>query len=203
MSFLRGERIELRSLRQQDAYGVYVEWLNDAVVCAGNRHHRFPYAVGDALAYIQQSHVAKDQIVLAIIHQKNGRHIGNIALKRLDYIDRTAELVILIGEQAYWGQGYGKEAARLLLDHAFFTLNLHRVSCGTFESNAPMRRLALALGMREEGRRREAAFKHNRVLDVIEYGILRREYLARFGAPPDLSGRGALRSPSAHRRARR
>ena len=160
LPFLRGERLELRPLRREEAYGAYTGWLNDAVVCAGNRHHRFPYAVGDALAYIQQSHVAKDQIALAISHRKDGKHIGNIALKRLDYIDRTAELVILIGEQTYWGQGYGKEAARLLLDHAFFTLNLHRVSCGTFESNAPMKQLALALGMRKEGRAPTASWAH-------------------------------------------
>lgn len=182
LPFLRGKRIVLRPLREEDAYGPYAGWLNDAKVCAGNRHHRFPYGVADALAYIQQSRVAKDQIALAIVHQETERHIGNIALKRVDYIDRSAELVILVGEQAYWGQGYGQEAAQLLLDHAFFTLNLHRVSCGTFESNTGMRRLVGALGMREEGRRREAAFKQHSWLDVIEYGVLRHEYVARFGA---------------------
>ena len=39
-----------------------------------------------------------------------------------------------------------------------------------------MQRLALYLGMKEEGRRREAAFKDGRYVDLIEYGILAGEW---------------------------
>jgi RimJ/RimL family protein N-acetyltransferase len=39
-----------------------------------------------------------------------------------------------------------------------------------------MRRIALDLGMREEGRRREAAFKDGRFVDCVEFGVLRAEF---------------------------
>jgi RimJ/RimL family protein N-acetyltransferase len=37
--------------------------------------------------------------------------------------------------------------------------------------------------MRLEGRRRQAAFKDSRWLDVLEYGVLRDEYVEKFGDP--------------------
>ncbi len=182
--FLLGKRLMLRPLRKEDASGPYLEWFNDSAVCAGNGHHFFPYTAQDALQYIQRAHSSQSELILAIAKRQGDQHIGNIALKRINTISRTAELAIVIGDKNSWGKGYSKEAARLLLDHAFFALNLNRVYCGTFESNQPMRRLARFLCMKEEGRRRQATFKQNRYLDIIEYGVLRREYSLRFGGPP-------------------
>ena len=179
--FLRGENIYLRPLQTEDAQGPYLQWFNDEEVSAGTSHHDFPFTIKDASAYIERAQKFDDELILAIALKSDDRHIGNITLKRINYISRTAELAIVIGDKSCWGKGYSKEAARLLLDHAFFTLNLNRIYCGTFETNIPMQKLAEYVGMRIEGRRRQAAFKNNRFLDLIEYGVLREEYLGRFG----------------------
>lgn len=181
--FLVGERVYLRALEEADAEGDYPRWFNDEEVCHGNSHHRFPYTRESARDYIRHSRTARDELVLAIALCEDDRHIGNIALKRIDPVSRSAEFAIVIGAKDCWGKGYSKEAGQLLLDHAFFTLNLNRVYCGTFETNVPMQKLAEFLAMEVEGRRRQAAFKHNRYLDVIEYGVLREEYIERFGEP--------------------
>jgi len=110
--------------------------------------------------------------------REDDRHVGNIALQEINWVNRSAEFAILIGDRTAWGNGYGRDAARLLLDHGFNALNLHRVHCGTFEDNETMQRLALYLGMREEGRRREAAFKDGRYVDILEFGVLGNEYAA-------------------------
>jgi RimJ/RimL family protein N-acetyltransferase len=68
------------------------------------------------------------------------------------------------------------DAASLLLHHGFNTMNLHRISCATFETNLAMKKLALALGMKEEGRRIEAAYKDGNYVDIIEYGILKSDF---------------------------
>ena len=59
-------------------------------------------------------------------------------------------------------------------------LNLNRIACGTFENNKGMRKLAEYLGMCEEGRRRRAVYKYGRYVDVIEYGVLKDEYVVLF-----------------------
>lgn len=178
--FLSGEKIYLRGLRESDAQGPYPSWFNDEEVCQGNSHHVFPYSQEQALAYIRESRGTDRRLVLAIVRREDGAHIGNIALDNIDYINRSAALTIIVGDKAAWGKGYGREAARLICDHGFTTLNLRRISAGTFEDNAGFRRIAQYLGMVEEGRRRQEAFKLGRYVDVVEYGLLREEFLHRF-----------------------
>ena len=173
---IEGERLVLRGLQPQDADGPYPDWLNDARVCAGNSHGLFPYSREAARAFIADSAGRRDSLTLAIELREGGRHIGNIALQGIHPIYRKAEFAILLGEADTWGQGYGKEAGLLLCRHGFDQLNLHRIECGTFASNQGMRRLALALGMQEEGRRREAAFIAGHYEDIIEFGMTRNEF---------------------------
>jgi RimJ/RimL family protein N-acetyltransferase len=192
ISFLEGERIYLRPLVESDAEGPYPSWFNDEEVCRGNSHHVFPYAAEAALAYIRQAAQSPDNLILAIIRREDERHIGNIALQGIHTVYRSAELSIVIGDKSAWRKGYAREAMRLLCDHGFGALNLNRIACGTFEDNQGMKRLALAVGMQEEGRRRQAAFKQGRYVDVIEYGVLKSDYECfrsdRQDAVPDLIG---------------
>jgi [ribosomal protein S5]-alanine N-acetyltransferase len=181
--FLEGGEIYLRPLVAGDADGPYPRWFNDAEVCRSNAHHVFPYRVEDARRYIAYANRGRDRLVLAIVHRADNRHIGNIALESIDYINRVAELAIVIGEKSSWGKGYGKEAARLLCDHGFVVLNLNRISAGTLDDNIGFQRIADYLGMVREGRRRRAVYKLGRYVDVVEYGLLRSEFFTRFGRP--------------------
>lgn len=182
-SFLKGPDIHLRALEASDCEGAYLRWFNDPEVCRFNGHHLFPYRPEEALQYVRQVKQSPSDLVLAIVLTAGNRHIGNVSLQGIDWVHRVAQFAILLGEKDCWGKGYSKQAGRLILDHGFRTLNLHRIECGTAETNVPMRRLAESLGMKPEGRRRQALFRENRYLDVLEYGILREEYLPRSESP--------------------
>ncbi|MBY0449744.1 MAG: GNAT family N-acetyltransferase [Cyanobacteria bacterium] len=175
-TFLSGERVYLRGLDEHDVKGNYVHWLNDPEVCRYNSHHTFPYTQEQALAYIRSLSNTRDKLVLAIIERQSQKHIGNLALQNIHAINQSAEFAILMGEKAFWGLGYGKEAASLIMTHGFLALNLHRIYCGTNHENIGMQKLAESLGMKEEGRLRQATFKHGKFMDVIQYGILKSEY---------------------------
>lgn len=176
LKFIQGDRLYLRSLVEKDADGPYLGWLNDEVVCRGNSHHVYPYTRAQAIDYIQHAANVDSDLVLAIVLKEKDRHIGNIALARINRIYRSAQFAILLGDKDQWSKGYGLEAGRLIVHHGFFALNLRRIECATFETNQAMKKLALALGMREEGTRRQAAFKDGKYLDVVEYGVLRGEF---------------------------
>ncbi len=180
MPFLVGKNIYLRGLTEEDCDGPYPGWFNDADVCEENSHHLFPYSKPTAHAYVQQVNNRKDKLVLAIVRSKDNVHIGNVALSSINFVNRTAALRIIIGDKSCWQKGYGKEAARLICDHGFLSLNLNRIACGTFGDNIAMQKLAEYLGMLKEGTRRKAVYKSGRYLDTIEYGVLRSEYVARF-----------------------
>jgi len=174
--FLECERILLRPLEEGDARGPYPEWFNDQEVCRGNSHHVYPYTMRDAEEYIRYARTTQDDLVLAIVLKEDGRHIGNIALQGIHPVYRSADLSLVIGDRAAWGNGYGKEACRTVCDHGFSALNLNRIACATFDTNEPMKHIARFLGMKEEGRRKEAAFKDGHFVDVVEFGVLAGDY---------------------------
>ena len=179
--FLSGSNIYLRALDISDLNGGYLNWLNDSDVCAYNSHHVFPYSREKAEKYISRINESSTDLVLAMVVKENNRHIGNISLQNINFINRNAEFAILLGEQEYWGKGFSKEASLLIVKHGFNEFNLNRIYCGTSEFNIPMQRLAVYLGMQEEGRRREAQFKHGRYNDLIEYGVLYKDFFKIFG----------------------
>lgn len=176
--FLRGKRVTLRPLRPSDADGPYAGWFNDPEVHRHNSHGTFPFLREQALAYIERVRTSRVDLVLAAETVENPRHVGNITLQHIHSVYRSAEFAVVFGDRSVKGTGIGFDAAVLLLRHGFDALGLHRVACGTIESNASMQKLAQRLGMREEGRRRQAMWKHGRFFDVIEYGVLAQEFHA-------------------------
>jgi [ribosomal protein S5]-alanine N-acetyltransferase len=174
--FIPGKEISLRPLTEDLLAGTYVSWLNDPEICKYNGHHFFPYTDDSAREYIRHVNQSGHDLVLAIFLNQPARHIGNIALQSICWISRTAEFGILLGERDCMGKGYAYEAAVLVLQHGFRDLGLRRVNCGTSAENTAMQKLAVRLGMKEEGRRRLGMFKNGKPVDVIEYGILNEEF---------------------------
>jgi len=160
----------------EDAAPPYIDWLNDSEVCHGNHHHRWPYTTEQAKLFIEEACSNRSSVVLAIEVLESAEHIGNIALQNINSIHRSAELSILIGSRASWGKGYGREAASVLVKHGFEELNLNRIECGTPSYNQGMIKLALALGMTEEGRKRNAFFKNGSYHDIVSFSLLANEF---------------------------
>lgn len=171
-AFFVGEKVYLRPLNELDAEGNYPYWFNDSEVCRYNRHARFPNTKEKTLEYIKSVKDSLTELVLAIVDKKDNKHIGNVSLSRINYIDSNAELSIIIGEKDYWGKGIGKEAWEMVMDYGFKTLNLHRLYCGTHAENIGMQKIALACGMKEEGKLIDAVFKNGKYADIILYGAI-------------------------------
>ena len=174
--FLKNDLVALRTLLPTDLTTDYLQWLNDQEASAQNSHAYFPYTPQQLESYYTAVQQSKNVLVLAIIVLETGKHIGNLSLQSINWINRSAEYAILIGDKNSWGKGYAYEASTLLIEHGFKNLNLHRIYCGTTAENFGMQKLASKLNMKEEGRRREAFFKDGKFQDILEYGVLRSEY---------------------------
>lgn len=173
--FLEGENICLRLLKTDDVNGDYCLWLNDPEITAFNSHGRFPITKEKLLSYIDHSRSSKNDLILAIEDKITLKHIGNISLQNINWLDRNAEIAFLLGNKAFWGKGIMHEAGSLLINHGFQNLNLHRIYCGTSSENVGMQKLAAKLKMKKEGLRKEAIFKKGQYYDIVEYGILATE----------------------------
>jgi len=170
------KRLFLRGLCKQDINDGYFHWFNDQKVCEYNSHGLFPNTKGKMEKYLNALEDTNDKLVWAIVEKESNKHIGNISLLEINWINRNAEFAIIVGEKKYWGQGYAYEAAKVLLEHSFAKLNLKRIYCGTAATNEGMQKLAVKLSMKKEGTRRKHLYLNGRYIDLVEYGLLREEF---------------------------
>jgi len=175
--FIVGSKIYLRGLEEQDLTGNYYQWFNDSEVCRYNSHGIYPNNIHKMKSYLEGIYTDNTLLVLAIITKENNTHIGNISLQNIDWFHRNAEYAIILGEKTHWGKGYAKEASLLILNHGFNTMNLHRIYCGTADNNLGMQKLATYMKMTKEGIRRQAMYKNGAYRDMLEYGVLKTEFL--------------------------
>jgi RimJ/RimL family protein N-acetyltransferase len=167
----------VRGLRESDLDGPYPEWFENQEANRYNSHGNFPRTKKWFRGFYENLD-GEDRIVWAICHKEDG-HIGSISLQSLSFINRNAEFAILIGDNRHWGKSVGVNAGLILLRHGFLKLNIERVYCGTAATNLSMQKLALKLGMLEEGRRRKHLFLEGAWVDMLEYGILKDEFMKR------------------------
>jgi len=114
---------------------------------------------------------SQTEIRLAICLKQGDQHIGNIHLTNIDWVSRHACVGIFIGEAEHQSKGYGQQAMRLILRHAFHHLGLHRVYLTVLEDNDRAIRAYQKCGLVVEGRLRQHDFKRGQFKDLIFMGI--------------------------------
>jgi len=171
-----GERVRLRPIERDDLPR-FVEWFGDPEV----RRHLLvylPFSLAQEKRWFENllGRLERQEDLVLAIETSGGVHIGNVGLHAIDWKNRNAELGIVIGEQAYWGQGYGTDAIRTLLGLAFGEMNLHRVFLRVDADNGRGIRCYEKAGFRREGAFREAVFKEGTYHDQYVMSILELEF---------------------------
>ena len=88
----------------------------------------------------------------------------------------------------YHGQGYGSEAIRWLLSWGFRHGNLNKIEIGVFGWNTGALRLYERLGFVREACKREHLWCDGEYWDMIELGMLRREWKEKYGGEKMVEG---------------
>ena len=114
--------------------------------------------------------------MMMIVDLETDAPIGWCALFYRIPANRRAHLGIIIGEKSSWGQGYGEEAIRLMLEYGFGVLNLNSVELGVYAFNRRAIRCYEKVGFRKIGRHREARLVAGVAHDTISMDILASEF---------------------------
>lgn len=118
-----------------------------------------------------------DRLDLAIMVEDD--YVGEVVLNELDTANLSCNLrIALIGSRAF-GKGYGSEALALVLDHAFGTTPLHRISLDVFSFNDRARHVYKKAGFVEEGVLRDALRWDGEWHDSVIMSVLRPDWQAR------------------------
>lgn len=173
----KGQKVLLRATTREDMMRQW-EVENDAEMWFWDGGTPRPSSLQQLMAHFDQasSNQSSDDVAFAI--EADGKYIGHCGLHSFDKTARTCELGIEIGDRAYWGQGYGRDAVQLLLNYAFHHRNMNRVWLSTHSENERAIRCYRACGFVEEGRLRQHLWIDGRYVDRVIMGVLRDESTA-------------------------
>lgn len=160
-------------------------WYADPEVGRLTRYQDGAMARDEIDRFFQIRVVGPSSLTLAIHVRDTGRLIGTCAFSQLDPDNGSALYHITIGEKDAWGHGYGTEATRLMLDHAFGSLGLHRVALSVFAFNERAIRSYQKVGFVIEGQSREAIWRDGRFWDELHMSVLAEEWRMLAPLPTD------------------
>jgi len=164
---LEGDKIYLRSLTVEDATDEYVGWLNDPEVNQFLESRFENHTLGSVRAHIEKTTQTTTNIFLAILRKDTDNYIGNIKLGPMDMHHRVGSVGLMIGDKNSWGKGFATEAIQLMTEHAFDTLELHKVTAGVYANNVASIKAFFKLGFFEEGRLKRHIFFNGEYIDKV------------------------------------
>jgi ribosomal-protein-alanine N-acetyltransferase len=173
---IEGRTINLRTLKNSDAYSVYKN-ANDREISKYTRLP-YPYRLKHAYNFVrlcQENYKKKTDYELGIESKETGKIIGMISLMHLDNLLRNAEVGYWLGKQ-YWRRGITLEALTLILDYGFHTLQLVRVYAKVMHPNLPSIRLLQRAGFRYEDRIRKSFFRDGEWFDELVFALLDKDF---------------------------
>ena len=170
-----GDRVVLRR-HVPDNIRAFQRWYSDPDVVRLTRYQDGPMRRDEIDRFFAARALGPASLSMAIHVVDSNRLIGTCALSQLDPDNGSALFHITIGEKDTWGRGYGTEATRLMLDHAFTELGLHRVALTVFAFNERAVRSYRSVGFVVEGRAREAIWREGRWWDEISMSLLDSEW---------------------------
>jgi RimJ/RimL family protein N-acetyltransferase len=110
---------------------------------------------------------------LAVVKKDDLKLIGGCGIRKESKIQCVIGYIF---NREYWGQGYGTETARALVDFGFTELGVHRVYATCDTENVASRRVLEKAGMALEGTLRGNTIRQGEFRDSFILSILRHEW---------------------------
>ena len=174
---LETDRLLLRELRHGDAPTLLkihgnaqvMQWMGmDALKDLEAAHHTVSRFLAGHLSPVPSMRWGLER-------KSDGQLLGTGGVFNLSKEWKKCTLGYELGIEAQ-RQGYMHEALKAIIPRAFEHLELHRIEALIHRDNHASFKLAQRLGFQLEGTLREVAFWNNSHHDMVQLGLLRREF---------------------------
>ena len=169
--FLKGKKTTLRPVSEKDI-PLFLRWFNDPEIRPFITA-MFPMTEGGEREWVEGLAKKSDKDIVLVIEVKG----STIGIHRINWQSRVGTTGAVIGEKEYWNNGYGTDAKMAVLDYAFNTLNLRKISSSVKAFNKRSLAYSLHCGYKVEGRLRRQHFALGKYWDEVVLGVFRDEWL--------------------------
>lgn len=177
MPYLYGDTIMLREYRQDDMQAIRA-WVNDAdSVRYLSSRYWMPQSYADTADFLDHvTHAGPNGAYFVIAQKETQVYIGQIDLMSINWKLRNAEIAMVIGNEGKRGKGIGTQALQLMLDYAFGTLGLERISLEVATANERAIHCYQKAGFTLEGVKRHAFMVDGEYADLAMMAVLSGEW---------------------------
>lgn len=171
---LTGERVRIRNFKLQDIDAFYDYGKNPKI---GKNAGWKPFDSYQTAKNILFTNIYNNESFCICLKETN-EFIGSISLydNTFRVNIKARNLGFSLKEEA-WGNGYAKEAAKLMLQYAFEKLKVDIVGCGHFVDNIRSEKIICALGFTYEGLfRKYKKLFDGTIVDAKWYSMTKTEY---------------------------
>ncbi len=172
---IAGEKVALGPLRR-DLIPPYLRWINDFEVVRFLGAAARPTSLEAEEDWYSRVSKSENQSHFTIYAKQQLRPIGTTGLGHIYHANRNAEFGIMIGDKESWGQGYGTEVTRLMLEYGFTCLGLHNIHLWVNAANERGIRAYQRAGFRMAGRLRQHLRLGGQAYDDILMDCLATEF---------------------------
>jgi len=172
--FLESERIFLTPTNTDD-FDDHYRWNHDREMVYLDDMYFRPKSYTTSKEDFEKRIQSKDVVALSIILKETGEHCGMAELYDIhDYEHKCYWGLVL--DRKFWRQGFGTEAAGLVIRYVFEDLGFRRLKSYTHSGNPGSMKFQEKLGFVTEAVLRREYFFGGEYVDGIDYGMLREDF---------------------------
>lgn len=173
-----GKKIRLREYMRDDI-PYALAYLNDSEVKKFlNPRIPFPITMEEEIKWYECNSSTKDRYSFAIETIEDRRYIGGCGINETDWKNSTVIIGIFIGDKNLWGEGYGSDAVKVLIEFIFMQMNINKIKLNVYDFNERAIKCYEKCGFKREGILRQEIFKDGEYHDEHIMAILREEFYA-------------------------
>jgi len=169
---LTGDRVILRAIERDDLPRLWEQYNDLEVEHRASDGMPLPTSLARMQAIYDARAADGEADKTRLVVEVAGEVIGECTLHFFDSYSRSCHLGISLRRDK-WGQGYGQDAVRTLVQYAFGPLNFRKVSLEVLADDERAVGAYVKAGFEEEGRFRAHTWHGGRYRDVLRMAVLR------------------------------
>jgi RimJ/RimL family protein N-acetyltransferase len=167
---LTGKLVSLRAVEKEDAEPIR-DWLTDPDLLHLLGARPIPLGSLDPEKLPEMFRMREGRVLAVLSRDKT--LIGLVAVGNFHEFNRTASIMVLIGDRSEWNRGYGSDAVRTVTAFVFHDLNLNCLEATIPEFNTRALKMFQKVGYQVEGTLRHRFFGRGRYWNVVVTSAVR------------------------------
>jgi [ribosomal protein S5]-alanine N-acetyltransferase len=172
-------KITLNKITESHLTDRVMDWFQDEELMRYYTNSKKIITKSTLLDHLKKGQEDATSFTYGIFDSSNGKMFGTIKLGPINHNHRISDLVVLIGDREYHGQGLAIEAIQLGCEIAFKDFDIRKLFGGMYASNVNSVKSYLRAGWVIEGILKGHYYNNNKHEDRIEVGCFNPKYFTK------------------------